>query len=77
MKGAREELFVKSTYYKKREGLGVLNGTLLRVSLGASHKILFRKKGLLKNVSLFFQNIKKTLKIWIFVCKMKKNCDEN
>ena len=41
---------------KKRDrALGALNGTLLRVSLSASHKILFWKKGLLKNVISSFQ----------------------
>ena len=57
MKGATEELFDKVTYYKRERALGALNGTLLRVSLSASHIILFWKKGLLKNVILIFQNI--------------------
>ena len=70
---ATEELFVKATYYKKRErALGALNGTLLRVSLRASHKILFWKKGILKNIILIFQNIKKTLKDGSLFAKCKK-----
>ena len=39
MKGATEELFDKVTYYKRERALGALNGTLLRVSLSASHSV--------------------------------------
>ena len=39
---------------KRERALGALNGTLLCISLSASHKILFWKKGLLKNVILIF-----------------------
>ena len=42
------------------------------ISLSASHKILFWKKGLLKNVILIFQNIKKTLKGGTLFAKCKK-----
>ncbi len=65
MKGATEELMLL-------KALGALNGTLLRVSLSASHKILFWKKELLKNVILIFQNIKKTLKDGSLFAKCKK-----
>ena len=44
MKGATEELFDKVTYYKRERALGALNGTLLRVSLSASHKAFFLEK---------------------------------
>ena len=57
---------------KRERALGALNGTLLRVSLSASHKILFWKKGPLKNVIVIFQNIKKTLKDGSLFTKCKK-----
>ena len=50
---------------KRERALGALNGTLLCISLSASHKI-FCKIGLLKNVILIFQNIKKNLTNNIF-----------
>ena len=72
MKGATEELYVKVTTKRERAS-GALNGTLLCVPLSASHKILFWKKGLLKNVILIFQSIKKTIKDGSLFAKCKKN----
>ena len=57
---------------KRERALGALNGTLLCISLSASHKIDLRKKRLLKNVILIFQNIKKTLKDGTLFAKCKK-----
>ena len=62
MKGATEELYVKLIYYKKREGLGSPQWHFTMHIPQCFSQILFWKKGLLKNVILIFQNIKKALK---------------
>ena len=72
MKGATEELFVKVTYYKKREGLGSPQWHFTMHIPQCFSQNSFLKKGLLKNVILIFQNIKKTLKDGSLIAKSKK-----
>ena len=72
MKGATEELFVKVTNYKKREGLGnPQRHFTMHISQCFSQNHIL-EKGLLKNVILIFQNIKKTLKDGSLFAKCKK-----
>ena len=63
---------LKSHTMKREWALGALNGTLLSISLSASHKILFGKKRTSENCHLNFSKHKKTLKDGSLFAKCKK-----
>ena len=72
MKGATEEIFVKVTYYKKREGLGnpQWHFTMHIPQCFSQNSIL--EKGLLKMSSQFFKTLRKPLKTDLCLQNVKK-----
>ena len=73
MKGATEELIVKVTYYKKREGLESPQWHFTMHIPQCFSQNSFLEKRSSENVILIFQNIKKTLKDGSLYAKCKKN----